>query len=132
MSGFMGCNTGEQEARRRADDEYQKRRLAFIAAGNPEWKWWFNENEERRKEKLLPKGMRWLNCDDYWQKGDEYNAFKDEWWPDAEGKKATLKYGYKIDIGVLCYTPRGSVKRKSSFSRWWTRFRYKLSQPLFK
>lgn len=69
---------------------------------------------ERRASKRLPKGMRYLTPDDIWQKGDQYDGAGngDPWW--AIGSKHTsVKPGSSVDVGWLCYTPRGSVEREN-------------------
>ncbi len=66
---------------------------------------WFNAFADRRAEKGLKPGQRWLTCDDVWQKSDEYDGGQG-WWR-IGGPETGIEPGTPIDIGMLCYTPRG-------------------------
>lgn len=67
----------------------------------------------RAMRPLLSKGMRYLTPDDRWQLGDEYDGAGDgkSWWV-IGSKYTSVKAGTLVDVGWLCYTPRGSVKRE--------------------
>lgn len=59
----------------------------------------------KRDKKGLGIGQRWLTCDDTWQDGDEYDGGQG-WWK-IGGSHTSIPAGTPIDIGMLCYTPRG-------------------------
>jgi hypothetical protein len=60
----------------------------------------------RAKRGLLP-DQRWLTTDDIWQEGDEYCGNPPEWWRIGHSPETGVPAGSLIDIGMLCYTPRG-------------------------
>lgn len=65
---------------------------------------------EGRAKRVLREGQRWLTTDDVWQEGDEYNGHANDWWA-IGGPFTSIPAGTPVCIGMLCYTPRGSIKR---------------------
>lgn len=59
----------------------------------------------------MPKGKRALTIDDYWQDGDEYNGGQG-WWRVGRDAGHPSMFGKRIDIGYMCYHPRGSIRRR--------------------
>ncbi len=59
----------------------------------------------RRVDTVLSEGERWLTTADYWQEGDTYKAAP-EWWT-----VNPAWWGYPVDLGSICYTPKGSSQR---------------------
>jgi len=97
---------------------------ALIEVGVEQWKIVWGERARQREKTDLPPGMRYLSCHDRWQDGDEYDGIGTgkEWWKGPG-------HGVRVNIGMLCYTPRGSTKRRPIllsvldslvWKAWWT------------
>lgn len=71
---------------------------------------WF---ENRRRDALpLPKGVRYLTVDDFWQIGDEYNGGSG-WWK-VGSQLTSVRAGQRVDKQFPCYTPRGLIMREKT------------------
>ncbi len=86
----------------------QARSDALVELGVPFWYLAWAYQARRRQTTVLPDGMRWLDCRDRWQPGDEYDMGGGKWHSPVEGRWTE---GRHVDLGTLCYIPRGYTVR---------------------